>query len=120
MRCAHVSRASALHQTQSRPNSNACGRDIGRRKPQGSCNVEAQIGEMPTEGRARAAGGPRINVPITAQVEFEGARNGRVLAAVIGVHDDMCGKRLDRWIAVGVHGDIGRSAHAKNKADTRA
>src|SRR5262249_12746145 len=77
------------------------------------CNVEAQIG---AEGRARA----RIDLSITARVEFEGAHNRWVLAAVIGVHDDRCGKRMDRWIAVGVHGDISRSAHVKNKADTRA
>ena len=82
-----------------------------------SCNVEAQIG---AEGRARAAGGPRIDVPITARVEFTGAHNGRVLVAIIGVHNDMSGKRMDRWIAVGVHGDISRSAHPKITADARA
>jgi len=72
------------------------------------------------KGALEQLGGPRIDVPITARVEFTGAHNGRVLVAIIGVHNDMSGKRMDRWIAVGVHGDIGRSAHAKNKADTRA
>src|SRR5215831_12047418 len=42
---------------------------------------------MSTEG-ALKADGPRIDVPITAQVDT-GAHNGRLLAAVIGVHDDI-------------------------------
>jgi hypothetical protein len=53
------------------------------------------------------------------RINLSGAHDGGVLVAIVGVHDDIRGERMDRQIAVGVHGDDQQQTRSPGTRQTR-